>query len=50
MDVSPDGTQAIVVARGDQELWIYDLSDPTSTPVVVPMPEDEVFGSLLLSS
>ena len=49
MDVSPDGTQAIVVARGDQELWIYDLSDPTSTPVVVPMPEDEVFGSLLLS-
>jgi DNA-binding beta-propeller fold protein YncE len=49
MDVSPDGSQAIVVARGDQELWIYDLSDPTSTPVVVPLPEAEVFGSLLLS-
>jgi DNA-binding beta-propeller fold protein YncE len=49
MDVSPDGTQAIVVARGSKEIWIYDLEDPTLDPIVVALPEEEVFGSLLLS-
>lgn len=49
MDVSPDGTEAIVVARGSKELWIYDLSDPSLPPSVLPMPEEEVFGSLILS-
>jgi len=49
MDVSPDGTEAIVVARGSKELWIYDLSDPTLEPTVLALPEAEVFGSLLLS-
>ena len=49
MDVSADGSQAFVVARVDKEIWIYDLEDPTITPEVLPLPEDEVFGSLLLS-
>jgi DNA-binding beta-propeller fold protein YncE len=49
MDVSPDGSQAIVVARGSKELWIYDLADPTLAPTVLAMPEDEIFGSLILS-
>lgn len=49
MDVSPDGTQAIVVARGSKEIWIYDLEDPTTEAIVIPLPEEEVFGSLLLS-
>jgi len=49
MDVSPDGSEAIVVARGSKEIWVYDLSDPTITPTVIPLPEEEVFGSLLLS-
>ncbi|MGC6510765.1 MAG: YncE family protein [Myxococcota bacterium] len=49
MDVSPTGDEAIVVARGSKELWIYDLEDPTNDPIIVPFPEEEVFGSLLLS-
>lgn len=49
MDVSSDGAEAIVVARGSKELWIYDLQDPTLAPMVLAMPEDQVFGSLLLS-
>ena len=49
MDVSPDGSQAMVVARVDKEVWIYDLEDPTLTPQVLSLPEEDVFGSLLLS-
>jgi len=49
MDVSPDGTQAMVVARVAKELWIYDLQDPTLAPEVLALPEEDVFGGLLLS-
>ena len=49
MDVSPSGEEAIVVARGSNELWIYDLENPTLAPSVIPMPQEEVFGSLLIS-
>lgn len=49
MDISPDGTQAMVVARVDKEIWIYDLQDPTLAPEVLSLPESEVFGALLLS-
>ena len=49
MDVSPDGTEAIVIARGSKEIWVYDLVDPSLTPVVLPLPEEEVFGSLIMS-
>jgi DNA-binding beta-propeller fold protein YncE len=49
MDVSPDGTEAIVIARGSKEIWVYDLVDPSLTPIVLPMPDEEVFGSLIMS-
>ncbi len=49
MDVSPDGTQAMVVARVAKEIWVYDLEDPTLAPEVLALPQDDVFGSLLLS-
>ena len=49
MDVSSDGSQAFVVARVAKEIWTYDLDDPTLDPVILPLPEGEVFGSLLLS-
>lgn len=49
MDVSPDGTQAMVVARVAKEVWVYDLEDPTLAPEVLALPEEDVFGSLLLS-
>ena len=28
LDATPDGTQAVAVARGSGQLWIYDLADP----------------------
>lgn len=49
MDVSPSGEEAIVVARGSNEIWIYSLENPTDVPTVIPMPEEEIFGSLLIS-
>ena len=49
MDVSADGSKAFVVARVAKEIWTYDLDDPTIDPEIIPLPENEVFGSLLLS-
>ena len=49
MDVSPDGTQAMVVSRVSKEIWVYDLQDPTLAPDVFALPAEDVFGSLLLS-
>ncbi|MFT5680161.1 MAG: DNA-binding beta-propeller fold protein YncE [Myxococcota bacterium] len=49
MDLSPDGSEAIVVARGSSELWVYDMADPAATPAVIAMPTEAVFGSLLMS-
>jgi DNA-binding beta-propeller fold protein YncE len=49
MDLSPDGTQAIVVARGSSEVWTYDMADPTALPEVLSLPDDAIFGQLQLS-
>jgi len=49
MDLSPDGSEAFVVARGSAEIWIYDMLDPTASADVIAMPEGSVFGSLLMS-
>jgi DNA-binding beta-propeller fold protein YncE len=49
IDVTPDGTRAVAVARGSGELWIYDLADLFATPEVIAMPEGEVLGSVVLS-
>jgi DNA-binding beta-propeller fold protein YncE len=49
IDVTPDGTQAVAVARGSGELWVYDLADPYAEPEVVTLPEGEVFGSVVMS-
>jgi len=49
LDITPDGTQAIAVARGSSELWIYELADPYGTAAIVDMPESDVFGSVLMS-
>lgn len=49
IDVTPDGTRAVAVARGSRELWLYDLSDIFATPVIVDMPSDLVLGSLAMS-
>ncbi len=49
IDVTPDGSQAVAVARGSGELWVYDLADPYSEAEVIELPPDEVFGSVLMS-
>lgn len=49
LDVTPDGLQAVAVARGTGELWIYDLFDLTATPEVVALPSGEVLGSIVMS-
>jgi len=49
LDVTPDGLQAVAVARGTGELWIYDLADLEATPEVLELPAGEVLGSLVMS-
>lgn len=49
LDVTPDGLQAVAVARGSGELWIYDLLDLAAPPEIVALPAGEVLGSLVMS-
>lgn len=49
LDLTPDGKKAVAVARGANELWVYDMADPYATPEVLAMPEGEVLGSVLMS-
>ena len=49
IDVTPDGAQAVAVARGSNELWIYDLADVFAEPQVVVLPDAVPFGSVLMS-
>jgi DNA-binding beta-propeller fold protein YncE len=48
MDITPDGTEAIIVSRDDEELWILDLADPFANPAVVDLPPGEALGALQL--
>ena len=49
LDITPDGTELVVVARGSGELWVYDLADPFDSQSVLALPEETVFGSVVLS-
>ena len=50
MDLSPDGASAVVVARGDREVWVFDSEQPlTVDPTVLPLPEGPDFGSVLFT-
>ena len=46
LDLTPDGTRAVVVARASHELWVFDATDPFATPEVVPLPAEEIFGAI----
>ncbi len=48
LDLSADGREAIAVARGSEELWIYDADEPSLAPRVLPMPVGAPYGSLLV--
>ncbi len=47
LDITPDGSEAIAVARGSGELWIYDFQDPTAEPTVLSLPAGETLGSVV---
>jgi DNA-binding beta-propeller fold protein YncE len=50
LDLSPDGTQVIVVARDSSELRIFDAVDPLGVvPEVVLTPIESTIGSLVLA-
>ena len=50
LDLTPDGQKAIAVARGSNEIWIYDTQDPLGVlPDVVAMPASESFGSVIMN-
>ncbi len=49
LDILPDGSKAVVVSRGAQEIWLLDAEDPYEEAEVLELPEDYVLGSLVLS-
>ena len=50
MDLSPDGSDCLVVARDSSELRVFDTADPINTPVqVLPTPITSTIGSLVMS-
>ena len=49
LDLSPDGSEAIVVSRGSQELRIFDTANPTAPPTILPTPASSTLGSLVLA-
>jgi DNA-binding beta-propeller fold protein YncE len=46
LDLSPDGTEAVAVARSSAELWVLDAINPFNAPKVVPIPPELSAGSL----
>ena len=50
LDLSPDGSEAIVVARDSSEVRVFDTADPLGTEaVVLDTPETSTIGSLVLA-
>ncbi len=47
LDLSPDGSQVAVMARGAHQLWLFDAVDPFATPRVVETPQGTNYGSVL---
>ncbi len=50
LDLSPDGTQVVVLCRGSEEIYVVDAANPLDAPQVIPVPGQQGFGSLQLSS
>jgi hypothetical protein len=48
LDLTPDGTKAVVVARGSEEVWVFDVADPFADPLVLALPEGVLLGSVLI--
>jgi len=47
LDITPDGSEAVIVDRGAQKLFIYPTLDPAgSVATVIDLPETELLGSV----
>ena len=49
IDLSPDGTELMVVARSSQELFTFDTSAPGSPLSFLSLPQTEAIGSLAMA-
>lgn len=49
MDLSPDKSEAIVVTRNSNEVWVFDVEDPLLDPLIIDIPTDDIYGSVLMS-
>ena len=50
MDLTPDGSQAVVMARGSSELWVLDSTNPYAAPQVIPVPPTLSAGAIRIAS
>ncbi|NCG20131.1 MAG: hypothetical protein GWP91_14070 [Rhodobacterales bacterium] len=50
LDLSPDGTQVVVVSRAVNEIWVIEVADPFLPPNVVSVPGELNLGALQLDS
>jgi hypothetical protein len=48
LDLTADGTQAVVISRAARQLTSFDTSDPLAAPRVVDLPGTEPFGAIEL--
>lgn len=49
LDLTADGTKAVVVSRTAHQVTTFDVADPLSPPEVLDLPGDDPFGSVLLA-
>jgi len=50
LDLTPDGEDVVIVARGSNQVAIYDAQEPlVGIPGILDLPDDEVLGSILFS-
>ena len=49
LDLSPDGASAVVVSRGSNELYVFDVENPYGDPEVIALPSEEFIGSVQFS-
>jgi hypothetical protein len=48
MDLTPDASSIVVVARGSKELYVLPAADPAAGETVIELPETETLGSLVI--
>ena len=50
LDLSPDGTEAVVISRAVMEISIFNVADPFADPRVIDIPGDDLLGALQINA